>query len=62
MGCILTTCVMVQAYFSQKVSIVYIQFLYKAELLFDESLCSVRYWARVSNLKFFLWVLSADQN
>lgn len=53
---------MVRAYFSQKVSILYIQFLYKAELLFDESLCSVRYWARVSNLKFFLWVLSADQN
>lgn len=62
MGCILTKCVMVQAYFWRKVSIMHmVQFLCKTELLFNESLWSVCYWTTVSNLKFFIWVLSADK-
>lgn len=37
MGCILTKCVMVLVYFSQKVSILYmVRFLHKTELLFVE--------------------------
>lgn len=62
MGCILTKCVMVRAYFWPKVSIVrMVRFLHKTELLFNESLRSVRYWTAVPNLKFFIWVLSADK-
>lgn len=62
MGCILTKCVMVPVYFSHKMSILYmVQFLHKTELLLVESLWSVHYWTTVSNLKIFIWVLSAGK-